>query len=201
MRTLHCYEDFQFLPQVPGNEVLAESYRGSEIVEWYSRIGDQLQNMLDNQEAARNYENADRLRAFLNTWREHEITGAINVDEIDPLKAAADQQAAAKWELRSYFSSLKGQLAKLIASEEELPRGVDTNQLNPMAGAGGALGGAPPMSPDFGPEAEPPTGLEGAEGAGEPGAAGAGIEPPPDEAEDKILAGQKIEPAGKAPRR
>lgn len=193
MKTFYDYESMGTVA-LPESLVppLVEAYSGSSIVSWYGMIEDQLQRMLDDQEASRNFENADRIRAFLNTWREHEITGSINLEQIDPLKSAAEQQASVKWPLRNYFSSLRNQLRKLIASEEELPRGVDQNQLDPM---GAGLGrGAPPMSPDFGPDEEQPADLDlGAEG----------VEPPPEEGapggapEDKIIsAEQQREPLG-----
>lgn len=184
-KTFHDYESMGTVQQAENlRPVLLEAFRGSDIVGWYGMIEDQLQRMLDDQEASRNFENADRLRAFLNTWREHEITGSMNIEEIDPLKAAAEQQSAVKWPLRNYFSSLRNHLRKLVASEEELPRGMDTDQLDPM---GGGLGrGAPPMSPDFGPEEEAPPEL---------GGAGAGIEPPSDEAEDKLMSPDEDEMA------
>lgn len=172
MKTFHDFESMGTVPilenQLPP---LLEAYSGTAIVSWYGMIEDQLQRMLDDQEASRNFENADRIRAFLNTWREHEVTGSINIEQIDALKAASDQQASVKWSLRNYFSSLRNQLRKLVASEEELPRGIDTNQLDPMSA--GAGGGAPPMSPDFGPEEEKPGDLGdlgdlGAEGMDQP---------------------------------
>jgi hypothetical protein len=178
MKTFHDYESMSTVGQAENLQpVLLEAYSGASIVAWYGTIEDQLQRMLDDQEASRNFENADRIRAFLNTWRDNAITGSINIDELEPLKAASEQQASAKWPMRNYFSSLRNQLRKLIASEEELPRGIDTNQVDPMAGGLGR--GAPPMSPDFGPEEEAPGDLNAAEG--EPGAKGAGLEQPEDE--------------------
>lgn len=180
MKTFHDYESFGTLDLLEhAHPEILEAYRGSSIVGWYGTIARQLQSFLDDQEAARNFESADRIRAFLNTWREHEISGSINIDELEPLKAAAEQQASVKWSMRNYFSSLLDQLRKLIATEEELPRGIDTDQLDPMAGGLGR--GAPPMSPDFGPEKEAPGGPETGEQAG------AGLEQPEDEAEAQDL--------------
>lgn len=184
-KTFHDYESMGTVGPLEVLEPpLLEAFRGSDIVGWYSMIEDQLQRMLDDQEASRNFENADRIRSFLNTWRDNEITGSMNIDEIKPLKAAAEQQAAVKWPLRNYFSSLRGKLRKLEATEVELPRGIDTDQVDPMAGGLGA--GAPPMSPDFGPEEEAPADLGAEE---EPGPeAGAGLEQPGEEKLDKEIA-------------
>lgn len=192
MKNFHDYESMGMVGPAEHREpVLLEAYSGSSIVSWYGMIEDQLQRMLDDQEASRNFENADRIRAFLNTWRENEITGSINIDELEPLKAAAEQQSAVKWPLRNYFSSLRNQLRKLIASEEELPRGIDTNQIDPMAGGLGR--GAPPMSPDFGPEEQAPGDLA------------AGLETPPEEGGDlgaeKVMSDVEAEAAEKPPRR
>ena len=199
MKSVNDYESLGHLHEKQRfTGFLPEAFSGSSIVSWYGQIENQLQGKLDDQEASRNFENADRIRAFLNTWRENEITGAINVEQLGPLKAAAEQQASAKWPLRSYFSSLRNQLRKLIASEEELPRGVDTDQINPMSG-GGLGRGAPPMSPDFGPDKEAPTDLEGGE---------TGLEPGPGEAEGDLgdLGAEKAlnaaeDEAGKLPRK
>jgi hypothetical protein len=165
-------------------ELLSETLSGSSVVSWYTMIEDFLQRKLDDQEAARNHENADRLRAFLNTWRDNELTGSISVDQLRPLKAASEQAAAIKSGLRPIFTSILRSLRKLIADEEELPRGIDQNANDPLAGGG--LGSAPPMSPDFGPEKEPPGDLEGGE-MGEPG-------PGEDLGAEKAEAAAELEP-------
>src|SRR5579864_8825440 len=97
MKTFHDYESMGALQSIENVEVpILETISGPAIVSWYSMIEDFLQRKLDDQEAARNHENADRLRAFLNTWRENELTGSVNIDDLKPLKAAAEQQAAVK---------------------------------------------------------------------------------------------------------
>jgi hypothetical protein len=167
-------------------ELLSETLSGSQVSSWYSMIEDFLQRKLDDQEAARNFENADRLRAFLNTWRDNELTGSISVDQLRPLKAACEQASAVKSGLRPIFSSLLRNLRKLIADEEELPRGIDQNANDPMAGGG--LGSAPPMSPDFGPDKEKPDDLDlGAEGMEEP-------KPGDDLGADKVADAAELEP-------
>jgi len=190
MKTYHDYESMGTLQNIEEARVpVLETLTGSQVVSWYSMVDDFLQRKLDDQEAARNTENADRLRAFLNTWRDNELTGSISVDQLLPLKAASEQAAAVKSALRPIFTSLLRNIRKLIADEEQLPRGVDPGAVNPLAGGGGALGrGAPPMSPDFGPEEEMPNELGGAE-AGLPGAEGPpgaeGMEPPEDQNPDR----------------
>lgn len=190
-KTFHDYESLGFITEGDRfTPFLPEAYSGSSIVTWYSTIENQLQNKLDDQSAARNHENADRLRAFLKTWRENEISGSLNIDELETLKAAAEQQASTKWGLQNYFSSLLSQLRRLIASEEELPRGAGMDQLDPMGG-GGIGRSAPPMSPDFGPEKEPSKDLEGA-----------GLEPTPeaDLGAEKVMSAAETE-AGLPPRK
>jgi hypothetical protein len=202
MKTFTDYESMGRIHLLENVEpVVQEAYSGQSIVNWYGNIETQLQAKLDDQEASRNYENADRLRAFLNTWRENEITGSISIDSIEPLKAAAEQQASAKWNMRNYFSSLRNQLRKLVASEEELPRGTEGG-LDPMSGGGGgSMGGAPPMSPDFGPEESAPGDLEGALGGegmppeggpeGEPGAPAGEEGLPPEGGKPELKPGGK----------
>jgi hypothetical protein len=173
VKTFHDYESLGTIQNLEEAQVpVLETLSGSQVVSWYSMIEDFLQRKLDDQEASRNRENADRLRAFLNTWRDNELTGSISVDQLRPLKAAAEQGAAVGSPLRPIFSSILRNIRKLIADEEQLPRGVDTGAVDPMAGGGLGRGG-PPMSPDFGPEEESPPGAEG-----EPGAEG--MEPPED---------------------
>lgn len=196
MKTFHDYESWGTVPPIEEAEVpVLETLSGSQVSSWYTMIEDFLQRKLDDQEAARNHENADRVRALLNTWRDNELTGSVSVDQLRPLKAAVEQGAAVKSPLRSIYTSLLRSLRKLIADEEQLPRGVDTDAVDPMSAGLGR--GAPPMSPDFGPEENPPgdLGVEGAEGEG-------GLEPPGDDAAaDKAVTAAENEPLGRKPGR
>jgi len=196
MKTLHSYEDMGRMGQA--GEPVYEAYKGTDIVQWHDNIERQLTRMLEENEASRNYIYADKIREFLRLWRENVIEGSMNVDTIKPLEAAANMLAVDPWNLGNYFSNIRSQLRKLLASEEELPR-VSTEPNDKMGGpGGGAPGGAmPPLSPEFGPEkgepgAEPPApGGEptpeeigkagGATGEPEaaPGEEGAPGEPPP----------------------
>lgn len=131
-------------------------------MQWHDNIERQLTRMLEENEASRNYIYADKIREFLRLWRENVIEGSMNVDTIKPLEAAANMLAVDPWNLGNYFSNIRSQLRKLLASEEELPR-VSTEPNDKMGGPGaGAPGGSmPPLSPEFGPEkgepgAEPP---------------------------------------------
>lgn len=171
MNTIHDYESFIFLDFQARRPELLETYEGKSIVRWHGKIEGQLKNLLDDAEKGRNFPYADKLREFLKIWRGNEITGSINREVLDTLKAASDMLAVDSWDLSSYFRSLRDELRVLIASEEQLPRDVDMNQNDPMAGGGGHGGGGPPMSPDFGPEDGAPGG-EGGEG-GMPGGGGA----------------------------
>lgn len=193
MKTYHDYESLGAIQNIEESQVpVLETLTGAQVVSWYTMIEDFLQRKLDDQEAARNHENADRMRAFLNTWRDNELTGSISVDQLLPLKAAAEQAAAVKSALRPIFTSILRNLRKLIADEEQLPRGVDTNALDPMSGGLGR--GAPPMSPDFGPEEEMPGDLEGgAEGMEQP--------PEGDLGADKAVTANELEPEAGKPRR
>lgn len=188
---IHDYETWGHLDF--SQERLCEAYSGSDIVQWYGRIERQLRRMLDEAEQGRNYPAEAKLRGFLKIWRDNQITGSINIENITPLEAASDILSLDNnTSLSSYFGSLRDSLRKLIASEEELPRDADMGN-EPLAGGGG---GGPPMAPDFGPEGEIPPGEEGdgqpppdmpppgAEGAGGPEAPGdteGEAEPEPEE--------------------
>lgn len=189
MNIAYDYESLgciQLNPDCP----LLEAYRGTDIVEWYGRIERSLISLLNDAEKGKNYAYADKVRQFLKTWRDYPIDGSLNRETLEALKAASEQLAVDTWNLNSYFSSLRDSLRKLIASEEELPRGIDMTQNEPAMSAMG--GGTPPMTPAFGPEKEaaglgggtppegapgeagvPPGGPEGEAGAGGPGAPGA----------------------------
>lgn len=169
MKTVHDYDsmsrlNLQVLPDI------CEAYGGASIVQWYGNIERQLMRLLDDAEAGRNYVYADKLREYIKIWRGHEIEGSLNRDTLEILKASTDILAVDAWNLNNYFSCLRDQLRKLIASEEELPR-VDMNQNEPLKGGGGMGGGRsmPPMSPEFGPEENetqgglPPEGAPGEE--------------------------------------
>jgi len=177
MNTFHDYESFGNVDFSRHSAVILETYSGTEIIKWHGRITDQLVKMTEEAEKGRNFPYADKVREFLKTWRANEITGSINRETLEVLKAAADMLAVDSWNFRSYFHSLATQLKVLIGSEEQLPRDVDMNQNDPAAGMGG--GGGPPISPSFGPEGKPGEG-----GPGEPGAPGGpeGTPPPGGEA-------------------
>lgn len=160
MNTVHDYESMGHIRLYNWEPELLETYSGTSIVQWHGKIERQLVNMLTDAEKGRNFTYADKVREFLKIWRSNEISGSINRETLETLKSAADMLSVDTWNLASYFSSLRDQLRVLIASEEELPRGVDMNQNDPFAGGGGG-GGAPPMSPAFGAEEEPPPGAEG----------------------------------------
>lgn len=196
MSTFHDYESYGTLNLSTRQPVLLEQFSGAAVVGWHGKIERQLVNLLDDAEKGRNFVYGDKLREFLRIWRQNEITGSINRETLDTLKAASDVLAVDNWNLQSYFSSLRDQLRILVASEEELPRGIDMNQNDPGAGGPSMGGGAPPMSPEFGPEKDMPgeePGMEGepppppgeeaggaAPGEGAPGAEDMG-EPPNEE--------------------
>lgn len=172
MSTFHDYESMGMVDFSRVNPPLLESYSGTGIVQWYGNIERQLQNLLSDQEKAKNYPYTDKVRKFLEIWRANEITGSINREVLEIIKSAADVLAVDNWNLTNYFSNLRDQLRKLIASEEQLPRGMDANQNDPMAGGMGGRS-APPLSPGFGPEKDEP-------GAGGPEVPGADTEEPQD---------------------
>jgi hypothetical protein len=173
MKTAHDYETLAYLGLSRPKPDLLETYSGKSIVMWHGKIEGQLQGLVDDSEKGRNFPYADKLREYLKIWRANEITGSINREQLETLKAAADVLSVDNWDMATYFRSLRDQLRVLIASEEELPRDIDMNQNDPYAGGMGGGGGGPPMSPSFGPDEKGgPGGGEG--GPGAPGGAASG---------------------------
>jgi hypothetical protein len=170
------YEDWgQF--EHPYDCELLEAYSGVSAVSWYGSIERQLVGMESTYKSARNDNYAVKIHQFLQTWRDNEITGSINRETVEVLKSATEQLAVDPWRLANYFSNLRDQLRKLLASMEELPLG-DMVQDGPRKRKS-----APPNS--FGARGAPKApGQPGAEGAPPPegGAEGAppeGAAPPP----------------------
>lgn len=156
MTNIHDYESLAYIDFIRERPDIMEAYDGKSIVRWYGKIENQLGKLLADAEKSRNFPYADKLREFQKIWRSNEITGSINREVLDTLKAASDMLAVDNWNLNSYFRSLRDELRVLVASEEELPRGSDMEQNDPYAGGGGGGGrGGPPMSPDFGPGGSP----------------------------------------------
>lgn len=193
MSSYHSYDDFGVASQIPLPDTsILEGFSGSQVVAWHGAIERQIQAMISRYESSHNYDYVNKLRVFQNKWRSYQITGSINRETIDPLEAAADVLGVDSWRPAGFFSNLRDQLRKLVASEEQLPRGMS----GPRGGGGNpppGMGGGPPGS-DFGAEEEPPGGPGGAGQAGgapgeagpggppiEPGAGGPGGPPPPGE--------------------
>lgn len=174
MSSFHDYESMGYLDFRKPRAELVEAFAGTAIVSWHGKIERQLVNLLNDAEKGRNYTYADKLREFLKIWRANEISGSINRETLEVLKSAADILSVDQWDMAAYFGSLKDQLRILIASEEQLPRGMEEPGNDPMAGGGGGGAGGPPMSPSFGPGEETPgAGGGGGVGGGEGGIGGA----------------------------
>lgn len=157
MSAFHDYESYGVLDFNREDAAILEAYSGTSIVQWYGNIERQLGRLLEDAEKGRNWPYADKIREFLRIWRDNEIDGSINRETLDILKSASDVLSVDSWNLKNYFSNLRDQLRKLIASEEELPRDLDMNANDPMKGGGGGRG-APPMNPEFGPQDDGPGG-------------------------------------------
>lgn len=138
---------------------ISEAFKGTSIVTWYGKIERQLDGFVNENEQARNHNNADKLRSFLRLWRENKIDGSLNIEPVENLLAGTEVSAVDPWKYNNYFSHLRDQLRKLKASVEELPVGseVPPEQRAPSS--------SPPSS--FGPTETPPA---GAAVAAEPGA-------------------------------
>jgi hypothetical protein len=180
MRTFYSYDDmWRSQAQQPQEPVLLEAYSGDAIVGWYGTIERQLERMLEDAEASRNFPYADKLRQFITTWRENEITGSLNREVLVTLKTASTLYAVDSWNLKNYFSNLRDQLRKLLASEEELPRMDDGGNEPPKPGGMGGGGGGAPLAPEFGPEEDKPP--DAPEDAGDLGDLDAGAPGPEDD--------------------
>lgn len=103
-------------------EELSEAFKGSDVVVWSGSIERQLVALLDKYRKDKDSGSANKVDQFLQTWRAHKITGSLNRTDIQPLETAASQLAVDSWHSTSYFGSLRDQLRRLLASEEELPR-------------------------------------------------------------------------------
>lgn len=167
MNTSHDFESLAYVNWNNHAPAIMEAYKGEDIVRWWGKIERQLQSLLADAEKSRNYPFSEKLRGYLTVWRDNQLTGSINVEDLKPLESAADMLARDTWTLGSYFGSLRDSLRVLQASEEALPRGNADQGNDPLAGGGGGGigGGGPPMAPDFGPEGEM-GGEEGAPGGG-----------------------------------
>lgn len=151
----HSYEDWGRVAEDLDASPLTEGYSGTAVVQWHGNIERQLIDKIEKSETNRNQAYADKLREFLKIWRENEITGSINREQVDVLVAAAKVLAVDPWNYSNYFSNLRDQLRKLIAAAEELPalpQGDENGAMGtpPMRGSGSS----PP--PEFGPEEEGP---------------------------------------------
>lgn len=147
------YEDMEYLAR-PTLPVLLEAYSGVAIVGWWNQIKFQLARMIEEQESTRNDDYARLLRGFLNTWEANPMTGSINRETLELLKAAADPLAKLDWNPASYFQGVYTSLDRLIADQEQLPAGVPTDQNDEfMGGAGSSL---PPVGDEFGPTDDKP---------------------------------------------
>ena len=176
---MHDYESMGWLDPNRAKPYVLEAYKGTEIVQWYGNIERQLQGFVGDAEQSRNQPYTTKLDTFLNkVWRPNEISGSMNRETLEALLAGATVLGVDDWTYQNYFSNLRDQLRKLIASEEELPRGMgDENE--PLGGT--SRGGGPPLNPEFGPDAGGPgdetmdleaemAAEEGNPDAGEPGA-------------------------------
>lgn len=203
MKTFHSFDEMAQANAAPDTCPVLEAFSGTSIVRWYNNIKYKLRDMIQKQEANRNDEYADLLRTYANIWERNPITGSINRETLDLLKASSEPYAKMDWNQQSFFVGLATSLDELIADQEALPTGVDTEQNMPSAGGAGAS--MPPLSPDFGPGQEPPPGAEGQPGAepgaeGQPGAEGEEGFPMPGE-DGAVPPGQPGEPGAPGQRK
>lgn len=150
------YETLAIRTSVQDAPAVLEAWTGTSIVQWSGNIEGQLSRMEERYRAAKNVVYAGRVHQFLQTWRDNQISGSINVETLDILEAASAQLAVDDWQLKDYFRNLRDQLRKLRAAQEELPMTMPAPRRRRI-------------TPREGPGAPPP--------GGETGAPGPGVEP------------------------
>jgi hypothetical protein len=174
IRTESLSASFESIPLPPrptgrlGGMPVVEAYSGVEVVSWYGNIERQQIGMEQEYRNQDNNEYADKIHNFLLTWRNNPITGSMNVETLEVLEASSSQLAVDSWKLANYYSNLRDQLRKLIASQEELPIGAEDPTVGAAPKRGAKRSPRPPA--DFGPNATPPGGAP-APGPGEGGEA------------------------------
>lgn len=148
------YEDWSY-PLI----LMCEDYKGTDIVRWYGTIESQIVKMLESSDSKKNRVYSDKISEFLKIWRSNPITGSINTEIVRPLATAASLLAVDSWDHATYFRSLRDSLNILIASEEQLPRGVDTEANEKMRGIGAGISSGV-SNPEYGPEDDIGTSVE-----------------------------------------
>lgn len=120
-------------------EILCERYAGKDVVGWYGRIERQLADLATKYEENGQKDDAAKVSAFLKTWRGNEITGSINREVLDVLKAGSEILAVdSSFQSTRYFSALRDSIRKLIADAEELPpMGAEDSFSKPAGSMGG----------------------------------------------------------------
>lgn len=158
MMPFHDYESMGHFQDPQEAVHLHEAYAGTDIVAWHGNIERQLIGMETDYRNLKNHAYADKIHTFLQTWRDNPITGSMNIETLEILMNSAAQNAVDPWKLSNYFSNLRDQLRKLIASQEELP--VGGAEPRPISRRKSPKPRAPS---DFGPSAEAPAPTGGAE--------------------------------------
>lgn len=171
-RLFQSHEDVAWANAAPELCAVLEGYSPTAIVGWYNTIKFKLRDMIAKQEASRNNEYADLLRTYANTWEKYPIDSNMNREVLELLVSSAEPYSKMEWNQQTFFDGLSRSLRQLIADQEALPGGVDTEQnMGMVGGAGGSS--MPPASPGFGPGEDAPPGMDGGAGDDLGGAGGA----------------------------
>lgn len=157
--SIQGYESLAHFYPTWARPLILEAYRGTDVVRWYHAIKRQVDSLIGRYEEARNSAYLQKLREFQRVWQDHELTGSVNVENVEPLIAASRMLSADSWNLRPYFGSLLSQLDVLKASEEELPRELLTPE-TPAQAIGAPASRSRPGTSDLEPEPSPETSAE-----------------------------------------
>lgn len=139
---MRSYEDLMYRKPVasePANiERLGEAYRAADMVTWYGRIERQITDMLDAARDDNNVQSIDFLNTVRGKWLDHPIDANMNIEDLEALETAVSWPAKIEWQHKKYFSVLKDQLRRVLASTQELP----TVPMDQGKGGKGQPGGA-----------------------------------------------------------
>jgi hypothetical protein len=159
MRTYGSYEDMAWANTAPPRQDLLEGWSPASIARWSDTIGFKLKELVSKAEADRTPEYQQLLTDFYQGWTEHPITQDMNVETLNLHRRQAKLLGDMAWPNASYFQGVSASLGELLAyqaSRNTQPEQPDAN----MPNVGGAGSSMPPLTPEFGPQEEKPTGLE-----------------------------------------
>ena len=155
----HSWDDLAWATAAPPESSVMEGWSPPSIARWYSTLTFQIQDLVRKAEAARTPVHEERLRDFLEkVWKANPIDENVNIEAVEAVLKATEKLADMDWPQASYFRGLTSSLVELRAwqaTQGTVPANPEQNADMIGGGAGGSM---PPLTPDFGPQEEEPTG-------------------------------------------